>query len=126
MTYSVIARCPRTDEAASPLARVVPYPLPDAAFAEHDLEGSCVFEGSAHKILVYMVCLTTTPANVPTRTRREADSEMAPQEVDIAQSGLGNGAQTGPSASALAVLSPGLCVRPQAGFPLKIWTPRAP
>jgi hypothetical protein len=33
------------------------------------------------------------PSNVPTRTRRKADSEMAPQEIDIAQSGLGKGAR---------------------------------
>ena len=51
---------------------------------------------------------------------------MAPQEIDISQSAEGNGAGNRPSASALADLSPRLCLGPQAVFPLKIWTPRAP
>ena len=51
---------------------------------------------------------------------------MVPQEIDIAESAEGNGAGNRPSASALADLSPRLCLGSQAAFPLKIWTPRAP
>jgi len=36
--------------------------------------------------------------------RRQADSEMAPQGIDIAQSGLGNGAQIRASAAGFATL----------------------
>ena len=38
-------------------------------------------------------CPPPTPSKLQTRTRRKADSDMAPQEIDIGQSGLGKGAR---------------------------------
>src|SRR5262249_38206526 len=73
----------------------VAHPCPDIAFAEHDLEAS--FEdaiavgGLRHRVIIRTYVLLVKHAELNIDCRTPGDSQMAPQGVDNADSGLAIG-----------------------------------